>query len=281
VAFFFLLVLLLLVPIPRTVSIPCEVRPESRAVLYAGTEGHIREVALIPGDAVKPGCVLFSLSNPFLDFDLREKEIERSILVEEIDQISSHPDLLHQRNMKRQQLESIHTILAEIRTRQARLELRAPFSGTGIRFDDRLNPGQWIEAGTALGEVIGGEHPILHGYLDEDSLRIAKPGQKIRIAFPYDIETISGTVVSVNEVPLQQMEPTPLQDIHGGPLAGIAQNGGWQSSKILYQVLIKPDNPIGIRNVGRSAVAEFRHAVTLGGTLGRHLIRFFEREKGF
>ncbi len=139
-------------PLPQSVRAPGVLEAERYSQLVSGTGGRVAELVATPGSLVAAGAALLRLEDPELVSSLKELEAQieegqarlRKALAEDP---TSQPIL-------RGYLEALGERLAEMRTRQNALVVRAPHAGWWISPEIEGALGAWVARGSVLGEIV-------------------------------------------------------------------------------------------------------------------------------
>lgn len=145
------LLLATLVPLPDAMRAPGVVEARQLTRVAAGSAGRLDALLVRHGESVRAGQLLLRLSNPELDLEvqaasaaLQEAEALRSLALER----APAEVVVHE-----QRVAAVREQLAQLRARQAALQVRAAHDGTWVAegLHERLH--NWVARGQALGEL--------------------------------------------------------------------------------------------------------------------------------
>lgn len=289
-----LLLILALVPLTGTVSVPAIWRVADFTNLYAPVPARIVEVGVKPGQTVAKGDLLLRLQSPELENRLRQADLRIALTQAQIDRLTAARESL---DRVRVMEEDLAAGLAERRgmmESMAQLEVRAPFDGTVVDMSDALRPGRWVGPTLALAQIVGTGGGELVGYVAERDLERLQPGA-VALFHPDDPlgRRIAATVTALDRVSASSLDIPALASQHGGPIAvdtqttqpaaSGPQRGGLTPVEAVYRVTLRPTAPLlpgpahQIRGVAR-VEGERR---SLLGRFWRNAASVLIRETGF
>jgi putative peptide zinc metalloprotease protein len=271
------LLLLVFIPLPWNISMPCEINPGASAVIYAENAGFLDKMPVSDGDRVEAGTSLFSLSNPFVEWDMRIKDAERKIALAELDQIRADSGKIPLARLKIEQLKHVRTEIDELKRMSNLLSINSPIGGVFLLRERKLQPGRWVDTGTLLGEVFSSDSETVHAYAEEKHAGRIKPGDSASIVLNGELRRRGGVVISVSQVPRKIHRPSPLLSICGGRLETVGEKGEIKFLKPHYEVMISPDAGIAFP-CGRTGEVRVRKYSSLGGAAARAILSVFIRE---
>ncbi len=201
-----------------------DVQPDRRALVSSQLGGTIQAIRVEHGQAVRAGDILAeiaSLELMNLQLDLIRADLDAQLLEETYTRRSQSRDAVPERQLLetearlkaariqrdglKQKLLSIGLSPAQIETVLTRKEalpalpLRAPISGTIVRFDRVL--GQVIRADEPVFEVHELSRPWVQGFVSASQLSRARPGQRARVRLTADPNFLAdATVIRSSQV---------------------------------------------------------------------------------
>jgi putative peptide zinc metalloprotease protein len=233
----------LVVPLPWIVASPCEVRSASLAVLFLQNDGFVEELLVDNGVTVHAGQELLRYSSPFLDWQLKQAEVDFESLELEMDQLQSSGMTIGGKDVKSQQLKAAENLITELRRRRQLLSLRAPISGTFVYYDQDLQAGRFMQRGMPVAQIFDPDKQRVIAYVKEQNIEQIKPGDKVYITMENRLEEVPGVVKVVNPVPLKTIPPSPVLSVFGGSIMAL-RLGAYEFELVepYYQVVIIPED---------------------------------------
>jgi len=183
-------------------------------------EAPVSEVLVREGDRVRGGRTIFKLDPTRLSFDLKDKELEKAAIEEEISNIQTTGKDLATLPMKYIEFSQAVDAIKHIRRDMDNLEWKAPFSGfvTGLLPD--LQPGAQPGKGTVVGQLAGEDRSEVLGLIPGvDILRITE-GAEVEVWFPFGGgRTFSLTVKEISPFNREDLKDSPFSSRFGGEIA--------------------------------------------------------------
>jgi putative peptide zinc metalloprotease protein len=189
-----LLLALLFYPFGRTISAPVQLEPVRVLRLTAEVPGEVQSVMAQSAEPVEAGTVIIRLRNTELSLRREAAEGRLELLSAEAARALHVGDLAGYRASLREQ-RSASEELEELRRKESRLLIRAPFTGHVLttRLGDLV--GRYVRAGDFLCEFA--DLQLLRGrvQLTEFALRDVREAQQVRFQLTaYPAESFSGNV---------------------------------------------------------------------------------------
>lgn len=165
-------------PLMYAVNVPAVMHAAAYSKIYPPVSGKIEEIYVGEGTKVLEGDVLFKMSSPTLDYQIKAASQKLNAL--ESIRNSSQADV--------QLAKKRVTVTSEIDQARAELEghlkvaeqmiIKAPHEGTVRDLDHMLKVGQWVAVNHRLGLVVDERHTMLTGYVREhDIARLRESGK--------------------------------------------------------------------------------------------------------
>lgn len=206
--------------------------------------GRIEAVLFDEGQKVAQGAPLFRLDASLVQADVAEAQANASNSERELKRAQ---DLATRKliapadvDTKRAQAKVDEAKLASSRTRLGKTELRAPFAGTlGLR---RVSPGEYVNIGDALVELVALDTLKLDFSLPEVYLGRFKPGQKISLSvdatgarqFEGEVYAVAPQVdLSTRSVTLRARVANADGSLHPGQFAKVSLQVGSRDNALL------------------------------------------------
>ena len=175
-----LLVVMLFVPVPYSISAPARLEGSVQRALVAASDGFIQQTSVRPGDAVKEGQVLAELAQKDLQLEQSKRESELAQHINAYSAAFARADrsllVVNQAKMAeaRAQLELVEKQLE-------RAQIKAPFDGVVISGDLTQSLGAPIQRGAVLMVVAPADQFRLIVEVDERDISDIKNGAQGRV----------------------------------------------------------------------------------------------------
>jgi putative peptide zinc metalloprotease protein len=280
-AFAVLLVAASFIPLPLHVTAPFLVEPAGARNVYVVTPGELTEVNVVPGQTVEAGTVLAVLSDPKLEDELRQLEVERRTETRRAAAFEASGDEA-QRVVSEQRIKGLDERIATTRGQLRELTVVAPVEGVvvapaeqkkrqgrepgttlpnwdGTPLEPR-NRGAFLEAGTLLLSLapVATEGKVEATLLvDQADRNDVFEGQPVELRFDHIPDTIYESEVETFSPRHVEFAPPALSNKYGGPLPTTSeQDGRERLSGNAYQatVLLAADPDLmraGLRGTAR------------------------------
>lgn len=274
------ILLILTVPLPWNISMPCEVKSADSSFVYARNSGFLEKIDVADGQQVKRGQVLFQQTNPFLEWNYVQAGIDLSLNSAELDRMESSNATLGRTDVKLQELEAARNKLKELERQKLLLVSRADVNGIFVLFDRHLKTGKWLNKGYVIGEVFNPAVKQVYAFIDESDVERVEAGDNVSVTLEGEMGTIRGKIVAVNSVPAF-LTPSPLMQSFGGPIACFPpEDGIFRPVKPCYQVIVELPADCSMP-IGRTGTVWLRKYSSVGGSLLRKVIHVLLRELSF
>ena len=272
--------IILLVPLPWALAIPCEARPASRAVAAADQEGFLKAIHIADGQTVKSGQLLFSLENPFDEWQEKQDAILARHLETEADQLSIDPQKLGISQVKLKQLATVKGRLDEARRRRTHLAIDAAIDGRVSLVDPYLSLGKWIKAGEPLADVYNPVGAEIEAFVRETDLRFIHVDETVAIRFPDELKVRHGVVRRIVPAAVEDLHASPLLDLSNGPIATIPGKTPITLRDAYYRINILPDPRSSIPPGRSGEVIAVRHT-SIAAHLYAIILNLLQKELSF
>ncbi|WP_107851573.1 efflux RND transporter periplasmic adaptor subunit [Oceanimonas marisflavi] len=211
--------LLSLVPMRVTVSVPAILQAQSEQTLFAPEPAVIAEVLVQPGESVTAGQPLLRLDSEQLNFELQQAEEELRLVQLLLDRSGSSAREKAALAIIEQQQRRLQEQRAGLQARAARLTIHAPFAGRVTRLP-RWHAGVWVGDDMPLLSLADPENLKLEGYVGEQYLHLIGAGSQG--SFIADRPGMAALPVRVREVDISAVPVLPYAELgseYGGPIA--------------------------------------------------------------
>jgi putative peptide zinc metalloprotease protein len=214
------LLVLCVLPLDRSVSLPALLAPAQDTPLYSDVPAQIEAVLVQDGATVQQGEVLVRLSSPALAQQRTLTFTRMAVAQARLDRIAGAPRELAQTMVLSRELQMQQRTLQALDEQQARLTVRAPFPGRLMDLDPDLRPGRWIDRRLEIGRIVSTQERDLRAYVPETEvwrLRTGHPGRFI----PDDpaLAPIPARVVEIGSLAAEQIDLMALSSVFGGAIA--------------------------------------------------------------
>ncbi|MFA7231598.1 MAG: site-2 protease family protein [Victivallaceae bacterium] len=271
---------LLIIPLPWSISLPCEVKPVESEMIYARISGFLEMMLVKDGQTVHKGQRLLTQSNPVLGWRLKEALLEKEIDRLQIDQAQSSAELLAGVNVAVKAWESSKTQIEELCRKQDLLSVPSNVDGVFSLYDQHLKSGKWLEKGEVVGEVFCPDRQKVFAYVQEEEIKDIRLNDKAEVSMSDEIKIYSGRITAVNSVPAV-FTLSPLLNVFEGPIMVYPSGDGtFMPLTTCYQIEITLDYGNQIRS-GRTGTAWIQKYSSIGGNLVRNTIHVLLRELSF
>ena len=275
-----IILLLLIIPLPWTISMPGEVKPAITGVVYIGHSGFLQQLTIEDGALVTKQQQLFVQGNQFLDWKIEQTKLDLKIVALELDQLASSNATRSRTEVKKQELDSITNKITELQRQYKLMTVRAPYTGIFVLKDRHLKPGKWLRKGDVLGEVFDPRRQIVEAFVNSGDVEVLRIGDKVTVGLDGEAISYSGIITSVNAVPAT-MGPSPLLQVFGGSIVCYpSPNKSFQPVTTHYQVMVQLADKCTLP-VGRTGIVWVRKYSSVGGSLVRKAIGILQREMTF
>ena len=275
------LLLTLFVPLPWNIAIPCEVKPAVSNMIYARTDGFLEKLCVKDKGSVKKGDIIFKQENPFIEWDLKEAALDKTIGSFELDFAQSSTATLGLSQMKLQALKNAEIALDELRHKKSLLTTAVAIDGIFALYDLHLTPGKWLHKGEIIGEVYEPGKQIIAAYIKEADFKKISGDEKVSITLEDGIESYRGRIISAAPVPVI-LAPSPLINYFGGHIMcyPLPDANLFQPIEPYYKVDIAVTDNASLPP-GRTGTVWLRKYSSIGGNFLRSVLSVLQHELYF
>jgi len=220
------LYLLLALPVEQSIETQCLVRPRSVQMLYVTQPGFIdpgRNTALVQdGQVVQAGQVLLQLSDPQLEFEAADLELQIGQYQAQRHYFTQMGDLAKTAEAAAK-LKGLQAQLERARQNLEKLTIRSPFDGrVQLHTREPLHNmlGSYVPIQTALMAVYAYDDFEVVAAVNHRKNGLIEPGQKVEILlWPYDGQTLESVVETKPPKPVWRMSSPAFSTVFGGDVA--------------------------------------------------------------
>ena len=276
-----ILLLTLFMPLPWNIAIPCEVKPAVSNMVYARTDGFLEELCVKDRGSVKKGDVIFKQANPFIEWDLKEANLDKLIGAFELDFAQSNTATLGLTQMKLQALKNAEISLDELQHKKSLLTTASAINGIFAIYDLHLKPGKWLHKGEIIGEVYEPDKQIIAAFIRETDFKKISGNEKVSVSLEDGLESYRGRIVSTAPVPVI-LAPSPLINFFGGRIICYPMPDGntFQPVEPYYRVNIAVAEGESLPP-GRTGTVWLRKYSSIGGNFLREVLSVLQKELYF
>ncbi len=208
---------LTLVPLRTSISIPAVLHASSYATIFAPTPGRLRQVLVRDGQVVKAGDALVILENPSLEKEVHLAETKVAKWEYRLGRMAGYGQDRDQRQVIGESLRAVLAELTGLEAKRDNLILKAPITGIVRDRADSLTVGRWIDRKLPVAYLIDGTHVEIEGLVPVDELAYVEVGQPARF-IPLDLTrpSIEARVTEIAEVDEREFTLPYLASIYGG-----------------------------------------------------------------
>jgi putative peptide zinc metalloprotease protein len=217
-----IIVFMLFVPVSRNSVYPCVVGPLFRQKLAVPLLTSVEKAYVLEGSTVRQGEPLFVLDTNQLKLALLKKEIERGIILEEMEMLLVDENQRAQAGEKRSELSRVEH---EIRTLKSDLDLaeggiKAPFDAAITKLDFRVQPGFQPGKGVVVGEMQSIGATAVYALIPEEDLHEMREGMPVTVWFGLGSGiTLHEKINLIRAVNERDLKDSPLSSRFGGGVA--------------------------------------------------------------
>lgn len=237
------LLVLGLLPLDRSISLPALLAPTQDIPLHADVPAQIESVLVREGAHVRRGDVLMRLASPPL-MQQRALTLTRMAIAQaRLDRIAGTPRELAQAMVLSRELQMQQRTLQSLDEQLARLTLRAPFDGRVIDLDAGLQPGRWVDRHLELARLVSESGRDLRAYVPETEVWRLQAGATARFIPDSPMQAaVTAQVIEIGSLASEQIELTALSSVFGGPIATREDTAhGLRPVQAQYHVRLHPE----------------------------------------
>lgn len=166
-----------LLPLPVDLSVPAVLRAERSQMLFATESAQVEQLHVESGAQVAAGTLLLKLKAPQLEYELAQTREQLALVETRLGRQSSSLQDRAEQAINQELARQLRAKQRGLQARQARLEIRAPFTGQITR-RERLHVGQWVGEHQPLLTLIDPMRMRVEGFVAEQSLHLLSVGDQ-------------------------------------------------------------------------------------------------------
>lgn len=237
-----LFLLIFFFPWQHTVYAPGLLRAEQQGSLYMPMAAKVEQIAVVPGQQVHQGDVLFTLHTDELAHQDNQVSLQLATLGWQQDYQTLNRQTLQTHQRIRKEREATEQHQRALALQREGLTVRAPFDGRVADLTAPLTPGEWLAQGEWLATVTANRGAVVEAFVKEkDWLRLARGAQGI--FYPKDSAQpgVKGEVIDIEQTASRDLSAVAeLSSVYGGDIAAL--NGPQHAlipEQALYRVLLR------------------------------------------
>ncbi len=278
---FLIIILIIALPLPWNLTMPCEIRPIESAVIYAQIDGYLGSFKVANGQRILKGEKVFTQYNPYLQWAIQEAQLDRMISGIEFDSSLSDTRTLPDARVLWLAYQNSEASIDELARKQSLLTVSNPIDGNFALHDQHLKEGKWMRKGDVIGEVVDSSKLKIVAFVKESDYKGITDKQRATIALKDQLVRHSGAVTYASPLPAL-LPPSPLLNIFGGPIPCLPVEGTnmYRPLESYYQIEITPDSQQGLA-IGRSGTVWLKRYSSIGGNALRAVLSVLQKELTF
>ncbi len=277
-----LLLGLLIIPWSPKIQLPAMLYSGDFRRVFAPIPARIDKIYIKEGQQVRRGDILFSMSNPELDYNLHQAAaIYRDLEKELQRQITGNKSLDYRRILE-SRLTAALTELTGYRRQQQQLEIKAKTNGTVLDMAKGLRPGLRLSDKQILALVVDRSRPVIETYIDENQLESINNNSH-GLFYPDNSEQPFACQVSkIDPLTTVFLDEPYLASIYGGEI-GVKEdkNKRMRLTGSLYRINLNLLHHIRPNQVIRGKVVLTGKKRSLLKQYRQRIVAVFIRESGF
>lgn len=281
------LIIIVFLPLSGRSIYPCYLGSNQVQKLTVPLLTMVRKVNIQEGSNVTKGTILYELDTTQLELMLRQRQIQRSIIKAEVQQLLLDDENKPKAPSKEAELKQVDNEIRRIEEdlKTARTGNVAPFDGVVTMLDYRMQPGYRPGDGVIVGEIKSPVDSVIRALIPALDIEKVRVGEPAEVWFP--IETgffIQGKVEEISSFSEKDLHDSPFSSRLGGELATESVSEGHKDVPLEahYMCSLDFDNkekvvPLGM--TGRMAVTAPRQSIA--SRFIYNIVNTFNRESFF
>jgi len=211
--------MLLFVPFRSSIEIPAVMHAQNYARFYPPVAAKVEEVLVTQGQAVEKDQILFRLSSPELDYNLKIVSRRLKDLTAIRASSQATPELAKKRMMIDSEIERTRKELEGFEEIKNRLLIKAPFAGQMKEVEQALHSDQWIDTNMLLGLLADDTSRVLSGYVrEQDMEKLPEQGKGAFYVEYSPFRKFPAFVKDVDKTASYEVFWPELSSVYGGPV---------------------------------------------------------------
>jgi putative peptide zinc metalloprotease protein len=201
---------------------PCFVSSEKIQKLSVPLQTLVQKVLVREGSVVRKGAPLFKLDTSLLALKLKQNEIDRRLVLKELQGLLLDQKLISKAERKELELRQAEdeVNLLHQRLRLAETSSTAPFDGVVTNLDPRMQDGFQPGEGVVVGEVQSSRDLLIRALVPATDLHKVREHQKVEIWLPIGTgKLLTEKIDSIKTYSETDLRNSPFSSRFGGELA--------------------------------------------------------------
>ncbi len=276
-----IIILIISLPLPWNLTLPCEIKPAASAIIYAQIDGYLASLNVENGQRILKNHVIFTQYNPYLQWAKREAVLDKALSSIEMDLALSDTRTLADARLNWFELKTNIAGIEELLRKQSLLEVTNPIDGEFALYDLHLKEGKWLRKGEVIGEVLDASKRRIIAFIKETDYKGIKIGDRATISLSDQLMSHTGTITHTTLLPVI-LTASPVLNTFGGPIPAmpLENTGLYQPLEPYYVIEITPDSQLDLP-VGRSGTVWIKRYSSIGGNILRNIIYVLQKELTF
>lgn len=232
-----------IIPLPHTQHFTAVTAPLEEQVIYIPRDGQIQDLYISRGVDVVVGQPLLRLESIELENSIKSAEVDKNILLTELDILSSSED--ENRAFipeKMAELASVEEVLRGLLEQRKQNLIYANTTGVVYHWDEGTKPGQYVSKDQVLGKVADISRMNVVCYVPEQYIDGVKLNQKATFHLKEDPAVLEGLVKDISPVRSEVLKYPQLSSLYHGELPVIPGEGEeLRMVETFYEVTIAID----------------------------------------
>jgi len=221
------LFLFMVIPWHGVIEAPAVLRAAAHAPVFPHVPGRLVKVLAHDGDMVHAGDVLFELTSPELDWQLKRARQQLDSVELRLRRRAADVGLMSRSMVLEEQYAKAATVYQGALARHAKLTIRAPIDGTITEVMSGLRPGRWLNDNHRLALVVDRSKAVIDAWVSEREIARIRTGLPGRFyAEQTETARVDGTVSDVGLTDVRDLDEPGLGSVYGGPLPVVRDKHG-------------------------------------------------------
>jgi putative peptide zinc metalloprotease protein len=227
-------ILTIAIPWRGTVEMPSTLEAVRHTSLFPPQAGQVAVSHLEPGRTFAEGEVLLELEAPALRSKLEEVNIRLKAAQWQVDHLNARQNEWSGIRVEEEALVAVKREREELLNQLARLEIRAPFSGTVVERDSALRPGRWLSPGDRVADLADMSQCRVVAYVGETDLgRLSLSAIGRFYADGLDLAPVAVAISRIDAASARRLDdPYFASDLGGAIAVRHTESGGVPASAI-------------------------------------------------
>lgn len=216
-----------MMPLERTIDIPAVLHAGAYSRFYPPIPARIDFVGVKEGQRVKKGDMLFVLSSPDLDYNIKLVAQRLKALEDVRDSSQANLGLMKKRVTVDSEISKTREELNGYNTLKEQLTIHAAFDGVVRDLDNTLRVGRWVGRESQLAVLVDDSLSVLSGYVSEHDVSRLADGNHGVFYPEYSVDArFDVTLTDVDAARTTELYWTELSSVHQGAIPAERSNDG-------------------------------------------------------